>query len=102
MSKVPDYFPSRESLHIRDDISEKQYMDDIIGVWCMNSFSATEGYLLKHYILPNKRDGKTEISMKIEDAERIYQMMERIQMVYTYLWLYWRDNYEEKEAKKED
>ena len=75
-----------------ENYSEKEIIDSIIGTWCVNSWSAGVEGLIRREFAKAKANNETEITISIDDAERMVIYNNRMQEVFCLLWNNWRDS----------
>ena len=72
--------------------SEKEIIDSIIGTWCCNSWAAGVEGLIRLKFDKAKANNETEITISIDDAERMVIYNNRMQEVFCLLWNHWSDS----------
>ena len=72
------------------DISEDEWIDNMIGTWCLNSSQAGVDGVLRHAIHKAIRENKDEITIDLRTAEFMQIFIDRDTNVLLWLWDFWR------------
>lgn len=72
--------------------SEKEIIDSILGTWCVNSWSSGVEGLTRRKLAKAKANNEKEITISIEEAERMVIYNNRMQEMFCLLWNYWKNN----------
>lgn len=72
--------------------SEKEIINSIFGTWCVNSWSAGVEGLIRRKFAKAKANNETEITISIDDAERMVIYNNRMQEMFCLLWNHWNDS----------
>lgn len=73
-----------------DDISEDEWIDNMIGTWCLNSSNAGVDGVLRRAIQKARRENKDEITINLRTAEFMEIYIDRDTNVLLWLWNFWR------------
>ena len=71
--------------------SEKEIIDSIFGTWCVNSWSSGVDGIIRRKFAKAKTNNETEITISIDEAERMVTYNNRMQEMFCLLWNHWRD-----------
>jgi len=71
--------------------SEQEIINSIFGTWCVNSWSSGVEGLIRRRFYNAKKNNKTEITISIDEAERMVIYNNRMQEMFCLLWNHWRD-----------
>lgn len=72
--------------------SEKEIINSIFGTWCLNSWSAGVEGLIRRKFTKAKANNETDITISIDEAERMVMYNDRMQEMFCLLWNHWRDS----------
>lgn len=72
--------------------SEKEIIDSIFGTWCVNSWSAGVEGNIRRKLAKAKANNETEITISIDEAERMVIYNNRMQEMFCLLWNHWKDS----------
>ena len=75
-----------------ENYSEKEIIDSIFGVWCLNSWSSGVEGLIRHKFYNAKANNEKEITISIDQAEKMVIYNDRMQEMFCLLWNHWRDS----------
>lgn len=87
-----DFPESVVKLFDTEKYSEKEIIDSIFGVWCVNSWSSGVDGFIRRKFANAKANNEKEITISIDDAERMVIFNNRMQEMFCLLWHYWKDS----------
>lgn len=77
-----------------ENMSEDEWIDVMIGTWCLNSSNAGVDGVLRHAIQKARRENKDEITINLHTAEFMQIYIDRDINVLCWLWNFWRKGFE--------
>lgn len=72
-----------------ENYSEKEIINSIFGTWCVNSWSVGVEGLIRRKLAKAKENNETEITISIDEAERMVIYNNRMQEMFCLLWNNW-------------
>ena len=73
-----------------DGVSDDEWINYLIGTWCLNSSNAGVDGVLRHAIQKARRENKDEITIDLHTAEFMQIYIDRDINVLCWLWNFWR------------
>lgn len=72
--------------------SEQEIINSIFGTWCVNSWASGVDGIIRRRFAKAKANNEAEITISIDEAERMVIYNNRMQEMFCLLWNHWRDS----------